>query len=106
MGARQARALRTNHSGAVAGVATQAWSHSVTGMSIEDIRTLKHAQPFRPFDILTTDGRTVRVPLPHRIALSPRGDSVAGFGDDGSFFLMLSEIVTVKARAARRAKSA
>ena len=73
-------------------------------MSIDDIRVLKHAKPFRPFDILTTDGRVVRIPLAHRIALAPSGNSVAGFAEDGSFFLALSEISDVRVRARRKTK--
>ncbi len=73
-------------------------------MSIEDIRTLKHAKPFKPFEMVTKDGRTVRIRLPHHIALSPGGESVAGFGHNGSFFLMLSEIMELRARRKRKSK--
>jgi len=41
-------------------------------MSIDEIRTLKHAKPFRPFDIVTRDGQVVDIELPIRIALSPK----------------------------------
>jgi hypothetical protein len=78
--------------------------HYDSAVSIEEIRTLKHAKPFRPFDIVTKDGRKLRIPLEHRIALSPRGDSVTGFAVDGSFFLPLSEIAEVKAQSGRRTK--
>jgi hypothetical protein len=74
-------------------------------MSIEEIRTLKHAQPFRPFDIVTKNGRTVHIEEPIRIALSPTGDSVAGFGRDGSFYLPLVEIATVRPGRKRRKKA-
>ena len=73
-------------------------------MSIEEIRALKHAKPFRPFEIVTREGRKLRIPLEHRIALSPKGDSIAGFAVEGSFFLMLSEIAQLKARRGRRAR--
>ncbi len=73
-------------------------------MSIEEIRALKHAKPFRPFDIVTKDGRKLRIPLEHRIALSPRGDSVTGFASDGSFFLLLSDIANVKTGRKRQTK--
>jgi len=75
-------------------------------MNIEDIRALKNAQPFRPFEILTKDGRVLRIPLPHRIAFSPRGESVAGFADDGSFLLMLSDVASVKPQRGRKPKRA
>jgi len=41
-------------------------------MSIDEIRTLKHAKPFRPLDIVTKDGQVVDIELPIRIALSPK----------------------------------
>ena len=75
-------------------------------MSIEEIRELKHAQPFRPFELITTAGRKVRVRLPYHIALAPNGQSVTGFGQDGSFLLMLSEIKELRAKAQRRTKTA
>ncbi len=73
-------------------------------MSIEEIRTLKHAKPFRPFDIVTKDGRKLHIPFEHRVALSPTGESISGFAVNGSFFLQLPEIAAVKARAKRQAK--
>ncbi len=72
-------------------------------MSIEEIRTLKHAQPFRPFEIETKDGRKFRIPMEHRIALSPLGKSVSGFAVNGSF-LELTEIAAVTAPDERQAK--
>jgi hypothetical protein len=75
-------------------------------MQIDDIRALKHASPFRPFKIVTKYGRTVRVDEPIRIALAPNGKSVAGFGVDGSFFIMLSEITELKTATKRRTKTA
>ncbi len=75
-------------------------------MSIEDIRALKHARPFRPFDIVTKDGRIIRIPLEHRIALSPRGESVAGFAKNGYFRLLLSDIDRIKQPGRRKNKPA
>ncbi len=74
-------------------------------MSIDDLRVLKHAKPFRPFTIHTKDGRKLRIPLEHRIALAPSGNSVVGFAEDGSFFLLLSEISGVKPRGRRKTSS-
>ena len=71
-------------------------------MSIDEIRVLKHAKPFRPFDIHTKDGRKLRIPFEHRIALAPSGNRVAGFAEDGSFSLLLSEISGVKLRGRRK----
>ncbi len=74
-------------------------------MSIEEIRTLKHAQPFRRFEILTKNGRKVHIDEAIRIALSPTGESVAGFGRDGSFFLPLGEIAAVQPTTRRKRKA-
>jgi hypothetical protein len=78
----------------------------LAAMNIEDIRALKHAQPFRPFEIVTKQGQVHRIALPIRIALAPNGESVAGFADDGSFFLMLSEVAELRTRSKRRNKAA
>ncbi|CAN5735104.1 hypothetical protein BH20VER1_BH20VER1_19580 [soil metagenome] len=58
-------------------------------MSIEDIRSLKHTAPFRPFNIVMDDGRVVWVSGPERIALSPSGKTVAVYeGSAVSFFAL------------------
>lgn len=46
-------------------------------MGIEDIRILKHSEPFSSFDIVMSDGRVVWVERPERIALWPTGKPVA-----------------------------
>jgi hypothetical protein len=74
-------------------------------VSIEQIRALKHAKPFRPFELVTKDGQRIYIEQPIRIALSPTGDSVAGYGQDGSFFFMLSDIAAVQPRVKRRRKA-
>jgi hypothetical protein len=75
-------------------------------MSIDDIRTLKHTKPFRPFELVTTGGQRVLIKEPICIALSPTGDSVAGYSPSGSFFLMLAEIAEVRQKKARGRKAA
>jgi hypothetical protein len=41
-------------------------------MDINAIRTVLHAQPFRPFSFRLADGRELYVPHPDFVALSPR----------------------------------
>lgn len=72
---------------------------------MDQIRALKHAKPFRPFELVTKHGERVYIEQAIRIALSPIGNSVAGYGQDGSFFLMLSDIASVRRCTARRKKS-
>ncbi|PYL07562.1 MAG: hypothetical protein DME33_10010 [Verrucomicrobia bacterium] len=58
-------------------------------MSIEEIRELKHTEPFSPFNIVMKDGRVVWVAKPRRIALSPTGKTVAVYeGSTVSFFVV------------------
>lgn len=66
-------------------------------MSIEDIRTLKHAKPFVPFEIVTNDGRTALVSDPHHIAFSPTGRSVSGFGEKArGFYFAVADIAAIR----------
>jgi len=74
-------------------------------MSIDEIQALKHAKPFRPFEIVTKNGRKVRIEQPMRIALSPTGDSVAGFGRNGSFYISLLEIAAVHTKKNRKKRA-
>ena len=73
-------------------------------MSIDQIRALKHAKPFRPFELVTKRGERVCIDEPISIALSPTGNSVAGYGQAGSFYLMLGDIDSVRLRTKRRKK--
>ena len=43
-------------------------------MTIEQLRKAVQANPFRPFDILTGDGRKFHVPHPEFIAMSPKAE--------------------------------
>ena len=69
-------------------------------MTIADIRSLKHTEPFRPFNILMTDGRIVWVSGPERIALSPSGRTVAVYEGPAVSFLALQRMRELQANAA------
>ncbi len=73
-------------------------------MSIEDIRALKHARPFLPFEIKTKDGQKAVIPEPLRIALSRSGKVVRGFGLDGSFEFLVADIVKLRTRKPKKEK--
>lgn len=45
-------------------------------MSIDEIRSFRNAQPFKPFDIVLRDGHRVHVALPERMALAPNGEKL------------------------------
>jgi hypothetical protein len=72
---------------------------------IEEIRALKHAKPFRPFELVTKQGERIFITDPTRLALSPTGKSIMGSGQDGSFFLPISEVNSVRTLQTRNAKS-
>ena len=65
-------------------------------MSIEEIRSYRNAEPFRPFTLSLNDGRVLHVKLPLRIALAPDGQRVAVF-DGPSFDLLKIEQICVAA---------
>lgn len=74
-------------------------------MSIEDIRALKHAQPFLPFEIRTRDGQKAVIEEPLRIALSRSGEMVRGFGLEGSFEFFVADIVKLRTRKPKKDKA-
>jgi hypothetical protein len=62
-------------------------------MSIDDIRALRNAQPFMPFDIFTNDGRIVRVVKPHCIGFSGTGRIIGVYEDaDTPIFIEVTEV--------------
>ena len=68
-------------------------------MTIEKIRELCHAEPFRPFKIHFPDGRNIGVQHPDFVALSPTGRMISVFQPDGSeslIDLMLVSDITIK----------
>jgi hypothetical protein len=65
-------------------------------MSIEEIRTLKHAKPFQPFDIVMNDGRVLRVALPERLAVSASGQTISVFDGPAADFLEVQRIAALR----------
>ena len=65
-------------------------------MIFEEISKLYHAAPFRPFDIILTNGRQVRVDHPEFMALSPDEDVVVGFEAGGHLTIDVPLIVGLK----------
>ena len=55
-------------------------------MLIEQLDKFHQAQPFMPFRIVMSDGRTLYVPHPEYLARSPHGRTVCVFDvEDGGF---------------------
>ena len=40
-------------------------------MELQELRDARRSEPFRPFAIRTTDGRTIRVPVAESVAVGP-----------------------------------
>ena len=59
-----------------------------------DIRKLTHAKPFVPFDIHLAAGGRLRVPTVDHIAVAPTGGRVVVFGDDDSYDVLPSLLIS------------
>ena len=68
-------------------------------MRIEESRKRYFAAPFRPFDIIMTNGGSVAVEHPEFMALSPKGRSVTVYEDDGALIIDVPVIVALKERS-------
>lgn len=65
-------------------------------MTFEEIRKPYYAAPFRPFEIILTNGRHVRVDHSEFMALSPDEDVVVVFEPDGHLTIDVPLIIGVK----------
>lgn len=63
-------------------------------MTAEQLRTLREANPFRPFTIHLADGRTL--PVPHRdfVSQSPSGRIIIVYRPDDTFSMVDLYLVT------------
>ena len=57
------------------------------------LQRLTHAQPFRPFGIHLSGGQVISVENEDWIALSPKGDSVNVFTEDGQIHLLAVSLI-------------
>jgi hypothetical protein len=65
-------------------------------VTIDEIRKLYQAAPFKPFEIVLTNGRHARVDHPEFMALSPSGRTVVVFEADGHLTVDVPLIVATK----------
>ena len=63
-------------------------------MTIEQIRNIHRAQPFRPFAIHVADGRVIEVPHPDFLSHSPTGRTIIVYHGDESFSVLDLLLVT------------
>jgi hypothetical protein len=74
-------------------------------VTIEKIRALRHAEPFRPFVLHFPDGHRIGVQHPDFVAISPTGRMISVFQTNGSeslIDLMLISDISIKEGRARR----
>jgi len=63
-------------------------------MTVQQLTSTMHAQPFRPFTIHMGDGRAFFVKHPDFIARSPSGRTVIVYADDESHSILDMLLVT------------
>lgn len=63
----------------------------------EEIGVMMHAEPFKPFEIRTSDGDTILIIHPDFIARSPLGDTVIVYEKDSTHHRVvnLRQVVTI-----------
>jgi hypothetical protein len=74
-------------------------------MTIEQLRSAHRAVPFRPFTIHLADGRSLQVPHPDFLFITPAGRTVIVAHEDDSFsiidLLLVTEIKVGPSQPAR-----
>lgn len=63
-------------------------------MTIEELRKVYQAQPFRPFVLHLADGRTFKIPHREFVAHSPKGRTLIVFGEGDDFDILDLLLVT------------
>ena len=76
-------------------------------MTATEFQKLQRADPFSPYRIRLADGKTIRVPHPDFVAISPTGRMVTAYSADGEMhiidiFLVTSLAIEPPARARRK----
>ena len=73
-------------------------------MTMDELRITRESNPFRPFTIHLADGRSLHVPHRDYLSISPEGNTVIVYKNNGGFSildLMLITELTVEAPVAR-----
>ena len=66
-------------------------------VTLDELRVVREANPFRAFTIHLADGRTYRINHRDYLSTSPVGRTVIVYGEDGSFDILDMLLVTVLA---------
>lgn len=63
-------------------------------MTIENLRRMYEARPFRPFAIHAADGRVFPVPHPEFLAYDTEGRTIVALRNDGAFSILDLSLIT------------
>lgn len=63
-------------------------------MNVEQLRTLREANPFRPFTIHMADGRALRIPHRDYLSMSPGGRTILVYSEGEEFSFLDLLLVT------------
>jgi hypothetical protein len=66
----------------------------MSGMTVEQLKNVHQAKPFRPFTIHMGDGRTFRIEHPEFLSRSPSGRTIIVHQSDESFRVLDLLLVT------------
>lgn len=75
-------------------------------MTIQTLRDLRDAAPFKPFDIHLSDGRTLTVVTPDHLFFMPNSTEFLVVKRDGGFRIVDAAQVVSAGRGVARAKAA
>ena len=78
------------------GIASISRGDMLTEVTFDEIKKLYLAVPFRPFEIVLTSGRQVRVNHPEFMALSPDEDTVVVYESGGHLTIDVPLVIAVK----------
>ena len=63
-------------------------------MTATEFHKLQRANPFAPYRIRLADGKTIRVPHPDFVAISPTGRMATAYSPDGEMHILDIFLVT------------
>lgn len=67
-------------------------------MRADDLRKVREAVPFQPFDIVLADGRAFGIPHPDFISIAPKGSALMLWAPDGGVGSILDPALIAEVR--------
>jgi hypothetical protein len=93
---RDRRTRRASAAGVTCGIASIWRGDMLTEVTFDEIKKLYYVAPFRPFEIVLTNGRQVRVDHPEFMAPSPDEDRVVVYEPDGHLTIDVPLVIAVQ----------